>query len=279
MTFTHADDWDPLFAQRSPMFEAFARPCAQWRDGPGFPDRQRCAAALDAVPVRNSSGRALQLAEPADAAGAWGYERSIAESAELGFRQGNWHDLMNLLVWCVFPQSKARLNAAHLADPAGCARPAARWAAPPRSALRDALTLFDENGVIVASADPSLDRLLREFRWRELFVDRRAQVLESMRFIVFGHGLLDKARAPFIGLTGHACVLPLAPALRRLDADALAGALDPAVAAWIAGLRDPGELAPLPVLGVPGWWPGNEQSQFYDDTRYFRTGRRPRGTQ
>jgi len=157
MTFTHADDWDPLFAQRSPMFEAFARPCAQWRDGPGFPDRQRCAAALDAVPVRNSSGRALQLAEPADAAGAWGYERSIAESAELGFRQGNWHDLMNLLVWCVFPQSKARLNAAHLADPAGCARPAARWAAPPRSALRDALTLFDENGVIVASADPSLE--------------------------------------------------------------------------------------------------------------------------
>jgi hypothetical protein len=27
---------------------------------------------------------------------------------------------------------------------------------------------------------------------------------------------------------------------------------------------------PLPVLGVPGWWPDNEQAGFYDDRSVFR---------
>ena len=33
------------------------------------------------------------------------------------------------------------------------------------------------------------------------------------------------------------------------------------------------ELAPLPVLGVPGWWPDNEAQGFYDNSDYFRPGR------
>jgi hypothetical protein len=33
------------------------------------------------------------------------------------------------------------------------------------------------------------------------------------------------------------------------------------------------ELWPLPILGVPGWWAGNEQESFYDNTSYFRSGR------
>ena len=27
---------------------------------------------------------------------------------------------------------------------------------------------------------------------------------------------------------------------------------------------------PLPVLGVPGWWPDNEMPAFYEDERVFR---------
>jgi hypothetical protein len=30
----------------------------------------------------------------------------------------------------------------------------------------------------------------------------------------------------------------------------------------------------LPLLGVPGWWAGNEEESFYDNAFYFRTGRR-----
>ena len=36
----------------------------------------------------------------------------------------------------------------------------------------------------------------------------------------------------------------------------------------------PRELSPLPVLGIPGWWPDNERADFYDNTDYFRSGRR-----
>jgi hypothetical protein len=33
------------------------------------------------------------------------------------------------------------------------------------------------------------------------------------------------------------------------------------------------QLAPLPVLGIPGWCAENAQAAYYDDTEYFRPGR------
>src|SRR5947209_5721964 len=36
----------------------------------------------------------------------------------------------------------------------------------------------------------------------------------------------------------------------------------------------PRELAPVPIFGYPGWLPGTERPEFYDDTRYFRRARR-----
>jgi hypothetical protein len=35
--------------------------------------------------------------------------------------------------------------------------------------------------------------------------------------------------------------------------------------------------SPLPVLGVPGFWPANADPAFYDDEHVFRAGRRARG--
>ena len=32
-------------------------------------------------------------------------------------------------------------------------------------------------------------------------------------------------------------------------------------------------FAPLPLLGVPGWWAGNEDAGFYDDAQVFRLAR------
>ena len=54
------------------------------------------------------------------------------------------------------------------------------------------------------------------------------------------------------------------------DADAQA-------AAWLAQRSTqatPRELAPVPIFGYPGWLPGSERPEFYDDTRYFRGARR-----
>jgi hypothetical protein len=205
--------------------------------------------------------------EAVPGSGADAYERAVAARGMLGVREGDWHDLMNVLAWRTFPQAKAVINARHVAELDASGRLGAR------SPGRDALTLFDESGIVVASADPELTRLLRGFCWRELFVVRRADVLRSMRFLVLGHGLLDKARSPFIGLTGHACIVAASAGELALDAHALARCLDPRIACAVEGLKTARDLAPLPVLGVPGWWPANESPAFYDDTRYFRPGR------
>ncbi|MCA3069853.1 MAG: DUF3025 domain-containing protein [Rhodocyclaceae bacterium] len=277
MTSAPGSAWDDRFATRSPMFEPYRPVAARWHGYPAFPTRDAMAAALSAAgPVANASGRVLVAGSVPEDGGALAYERSVWAEGVLGLRAQDWHDLMNLLVWCVFPTTKARLNAGHVAEGAGIAGAgeAGTASAPLRNARRDALTLFDENGLLVASADPSLVELLRGFRWRELFVERRADVRRSLRFLVFGHGLLDKARSPFIGLTAHAWVLDAPEALLGQPTPAIAAALDSELALAIDGLASPRDLAPLPVLGIPGWWPANDAPAFYDDARYFRPGRR-----
>ena len=126
------------------------------------------------------------------------------------------------------------------------------------------------------SADPALTVLVREFAWKELFWRRADEVRRSMRFLIFGHALYEKALRPFVGMTGKALLFDVAPDLveqpmegQRAHADRIAALhlLDP------RNMLRPRVLQPLPVLGVPGWWPGAERESFYDDTDYFRPGR------
>lgn len=186
------------------------------------------------------------------------YEITIDATGEVSTRD-NPHDLFNALQWLAFPRMKAAINAGHLRH-----RVPFRAA---RSAPRDVLTMIDESGVLVACDDASLLALLREFRWKELFVERRDDVITSMRFALVGHGMMEKALAPFIGLTGKAILLHVS----RHDS------LDTAAAAWIedyANLLSSRNLAPLPLLGIPGWDARNIDSTFYDNANYFRPGRR-----
>ena len=43
--------------------------------------------------------------------------------------------------------------------------------------------------------------------------------------------------------------------------------------AQAAALDSTRMLAPLPILGVPGWEAANERESFYDDAAVFRPGR------
>ena len=181
------------------------------------------------------------------------YEIRVYETGEVETRPDNWHDYFNALAWLAFPRAKARINAMHAAEmPNEGAR---------RGPLRDLLTIFDEGGAIVHCDDRDLISLLEAFRWKELFWENRARVLEGMRVVVLGHAVLEKALEPWPGITCKAIVVPYAADTDRAACDWLAER---------ARSDSPRLLAPLPVFGYPGWHPHSGQPTFYDDARYFR---------
>lgn len=205
-------DWDPDFLSRSPIFDPLrVHAGAFGTEWPGLADLQR---VLDArhPPVRNAAGEPLQLVPQGRRKRALEekHEARTHLAGELQVREQNWHDLFNLLAWLAFPRGKAALNARHFS-----ALEIQRAAgAPNRGPVQDALTLFDEGGVVVASDDDGLLGLLREWRWKELFWSERPRLAARMRFHVFGHALYEKALRPF---TGRVEAWSRGPALRGCD--------------------------------------------------------------
>jgi hypothetical protein len=265
-------DWDPAFLDRSPMYAPLA-PAAQRLELSSWPTAAELQRLVEdsAGPIRSGGHAALRFLRPEQAgAPPLSYERRIFERGEVVCRPEDWHDLFNALVWLSFPLAKAALNARHVSE-------MEREVPGQRGRVRDALTLFDEGGLIVASTDGGLLQLIREFRWKELFWTRRADVVARMRFFVFGHALYEKALAPFVGVTATALLVDVEAEFLALDLVSQLAAVDRRVAPIIAApnrIRSPRDLSPLPVLGVPGWCRDNESEQFYSNTDYFRPGRR-----
>ena len=182
------------------------------------------------------------------------YEQFIFERGAVPTRD-NLHDFFNGLCWMRFPETKKRLNQLQAAEIAAAGVTALR------GPVRDALTVFDENAAFLL-APPPLWQALEARDWQRLFVGLRP-LWKDAQLVLFGHALLEKlcfARKP---ITAH--IYRAQPAI-----DSIA-ALD----AWVAGDLSAAKLAgkpflPLPVLGVPGWWPSNEDFSFYDDRSVFR---------
>ena len=201
--------------------------------------------------LRTASGQPVRFVPPTSADAY--YEVHLFETGRVQTRPDSLHDLFNALAWLAFPRTKALINALHAEDiprEGAC-----------RGRRRDLLTLLDEGGAIVQCDDGELIALVRGFRWKELFWDRRDRVRQAMRFRVLGHATLEQALKPWPGI---ACKAIFAPP--GADADAAAHA-------WLAALpaeATPAVLAPLPLFGYPGWLAGSAHAEFYDDTRYFR---------
>ncbi len=186
------------------------------------------------------------------------YEQFIFETGQVPTRDG-LHDFFNGLIWRHFPRTKRRLNQLQ------AAQIAADGVQAVRGAVRDAITVFDENAALL-QAPPALWEALRAHDWPRLFIALRPLWAQA-RLTLFGHALLEKLVQPRKPITAH--VYPVPP-------DLAPAALD----AWLAQELTAGGLAakpftPLPVLGVPGWWPANETPAFYADTQVFRPRRAP----
>jgi hypothetical protein len=196
------------------------------------------------------------------------YEAHIAAEGAVPTR-ANLHDFFNALVWCTFPRIKAQLNALQARELA------LHGVQPVRGGLRDALTLFDENAVLFACAEPGLDTALRALDWQTLFVAQRAAWGTRIETWAFGHALMEKLVHPYKAITAHAWVVAVPCAYFEAAPTQRLAWLDQRVAAHLAAaLHGPRDFAPLPVLGIPGWWDDNRHSEFYDDRAVFRTQRR-----
>jgi hypothetical protein len=230
------------------------------------------ALNVDARRAALSTGRgnALSFIAQDDLPPGASYEGHIAATGCVPTRH-NLHDFFNASMWFQYPRIKAALNAlqAGQIDALGIG--------PTRGGLRDALTLFDENAVLFASCDPRVSEALREFDWQSLFVGGRDAWGERCEARIFGHALLEKLVAPYKACTGHAWIVEVPPAYFSADDAQRCALLDERIAGMLlAAPPTSRDFAPLPVLGVPGWWPENESTAFYDDVAVFRSGRRHR---
>lgn len=217
--------------------------------------RERALALPDGRPLVFVPARAQR--------GALAYERCIAAHGEIATRPSNLHDALNALMWLAFPRTKAALNALHVEE-------ALTGTANARSERRDAATLLDESGLILACADEELVALLRDHAWRTLFWTRRDDVAWRMRPMVIGHGLAAKLLQPFRALTAKVLVVPVESsalpegdtALTRFDLAAATAVADPGFG--------PACLTPLPVAALPGWSNEGLGERLFDDVSVFR---------
>ncbi len=178
----------------------------------------------------------------------------------------NLHDFFNGLVWLVFPALKRHLNGLHAqalqnsqalknsqasTHPQAHPRPASETSRNrPRGPLRDALTLFDENGAWL-DVPSAVVQALRQRHWEAALCDAAVAWCAPGAVTVVGHALLEKL-----------CVAPR----KALTAHALA--VDPCTLSPEAWATKP--FLPVPVLGIPGWCEANQDRRFYADPGVFR---------
>ncbi len=233
---------------------------APWRDI-GQPtaslalQQQSVAAALNLLISGNDLQFVPQTALPEGQA----YEDFIFKTAQVPTRDG-LHDFFNGLCWHRFPLAKRRLNQLQAAEIQ------AQGIRPTRGPVRDALTLFDENAVLMHAPD-AVWHALQARDWLKLFVDLRDQ-WQQMHLVLFGHALLEKLVTPYKSITGH--VYRVASEVNAHN--------DAELDAWLAYDLQPLKLAtkpyePLPILGVPDWWAANATRAYYEDIQIFRPKR------
>jgi hypothetical protein len=260
MRFFDVIDWTrpwlaPLLPAAQPVVNA-----GNWRD-------QLNRASAEAG-LHNHRGLPIRFVPQSELPADMAYEAFISATGGVPTR-ANLHDFFNALVWLAFPGIKIRLNALQAAEILKAPEISAR-----RGKLRDAATIFDENAALLVARKPELIDALRAHRWQEVFMERRAEFEGECEVWLFGHALMEKLVAPYKAITTHAFPVMAEPGYFSRSAADKAGWLDQAIARHLSnGLATSG-FTPLPVLGVPGWWP-DQSGEFYEDTAVFR-GKRVR---
>jgi hypothetical protein len=243
-------------------------------------------AQAGALGLRNRAGAPLGFVPQSALPEGTAYEAFIGATGGVPTRE-NLHDFFNALVWLSFPRIKQELNALQ------AAQIAVAGVGKSRGPARDAATIFDENAALLVVRDgpegQALVEALRQHDWQGALLERRAlfgaggahaadlpAAEVHAELWLFGHALMEKLVAPYKAITAHTRVVQADAGFFRLDHAGRQAWLDEQVAAQLAanGLRT-ADFTPLQVLGVPGWWPGQDAA-FYADASVFRPRREQR---
>ena len=248
---------------------ASVRPAAQsvtaadaWRD--------QINALASQSDVRNHHEQPLRFVPQESLPDGVAYESHICATSEVPTRE-NLHDFFNALVWLTFPKTKRQLNALQ------SAQIATLGVGKSRGPARDAATIFDENSAILVIENSregqALMARLRDHQWHAAFIEQRAMFAEKAQVWSFGHALMEKLAKPYKAITAHAWVVWADADFFSRNWDERRAWIDERVALQLATHDiSTADYTPLPVLGIPGWWPQQGEG-FYADTSVFRAKR------
>jgi hypothetical protein len=265
LDFRGTIDWQrPWMASLREIGQPLCVPDTDWR------------SAINAIAsncaLTTAGGRLLKFVAQSELPVQTSYEAFIHRTGKVPTRT-NPHDFLNALIWLSYPRIKARLNALQAADLDAALIPSITQSSPiPRSRLRDALTLFDENAVLVACSDPAIFDLLRLHAWTSLFIDHRIAFSTHCEVFVFGHALIEKLVTPYKAITAHAWLVLVDATFFTKSTVAKKASLDSGVAQQLDERLRKATFTPLPVLAVPGWCEAQDEL-FYADSNVFRPPR------
>ena len=224
------------------------------------------------VRLRNHLGKPVHFVPQSSLPPGMAYEAFISTTGGVPTRD-NLHDFFNALVWLTFPGIKVQLNALQAAELARIQR---QGALPGRGKVRDAATLFDENAALLVTCNSGLLDALRAHCWADVFLDHGEDFWRDCDIYLFGHALMEKLVRPYKAITAHAWPVLVDASVFQLPPQERIARLDAIVAAQLQSGLTSANFTPLPVLGVPGWWEG-QNADFYADTSVFRPRRQGRG--
>ena len=257
----------PLFAPLELAFHMLQHSTNQW---PTLTEYNQALKALP-DPIINNNGKEISFVDQnTDGSSLFEsqYEPRIFLHGEVQTRLKNWHDFFQVLVWNVWPKTKALLNELHY-------KAAINRNNKQRSPVENFVTLFDECGIVILSRDPALLTLIKNFQWQQLFCKNRDKFEKEIFCFTFGHAMYEKALNPYIGMTAHALLIQVEPDL--LANFTHPSSIDGMLVEQLTDQKilEPRVLNPFPLLGVPNWYE-KQNNAFYENTDYFRTGRRKR---
>ena len=228
-------------------------------------------AGAEGLALVNQRGQPIRFVPQAELPEGRAYEEFIGATGCVPTRD-NLHDFFNGLVWLTFPLIKRQLNALQ------AAQIALAGVGKSRGPARDGATIFDENSALLVvragAQGEALVAALSEHQWRNALYENRAVFGRDAQVWLFGHALMEKLVAPRKAITAHTRVVVADDLYFALAHDEQRAWIDQHVAAALAaeGLST-ACFTPLPVLGVPGWWDGQDEA-FYADAGVFRPRKR-----